>query len=212
MDYQAQKQTLQDHMTQMGVANPNVLRAIMGVEREAFVPLEMLQNAYVDLALPIAEGQTISQPSLVAYMTEQLQLKSTDRVLEVGTGSGYQTAILAKLAKEVFTIEIRPTLSDQAERILTTLDFQNVQFFVGNGMLGIPADAPFDAIIVTAAASEIPQALIEQLKVGGRMIIPVDAEEHQQLTLVVKSEDGIRMKELMPVRFVPIVEKVPDKH
>lgn len=212
MDYRAQKEMLREHMARMGVANPNVLRAIMGVEREAFVPLELLPDAYVDLALPIAEGQTISQPSLVAYMTEQLQLQPTDRVLEVGTGSGYQTAILAQLAKEVFTIEVREALSDEAERILTTLGYQNIQFFVGNGMLGIPADAPFDAIIITAAAEEIPQTLVDQLKIGGRMVIPLNVDHHQQLTLLVKSEDGLRTKELLPVRFVPIVEEDPKTH
>lgn len=199
-------------MKKIGVANANVLRAISHVQREAFLPVEWISNAYVDLPLPIDEEQTISQPSLVAFMTEQLNLRPQDRVLEIGTGSGYQTAVLAEIAAEVYTIEVRHRLSEKAQKILKKLNYKNIQFLVANGMLGWPSAAPFDAIIVTAAATEIPHTLTSQLKIGGRMVIPINIDHHQELTLVEKTEVGVNTRTLLPVRFVPIVPIDPNAH
>lgn len=186
-----------------GVKDSRVLEAIKKVPRHLFVP-ENLQNlAYNDEPLPIGSGQTISQPYIVAYMTEILELKQDDRVLEIGTGSGYQAAILAELVDSLFTIEILPQLSKNAAEILKKLEYENIYFKIGNGFYGWPENAPFDAIIVTAAPEKIPQPLIDQLNEGGRMIIPV-GDFFQELYLMRKTDSGIKKEKKLPVRFVPL--------
>jgi len=152
---------------------------------------------------PIGEGQTISQPYIVALMTELLSPHSSDKVLEIGTGSGYQAAILAELVKEVYTIEIIKELGNKAEQLLKSLGYQNIRLRVGDGYRGWPEQAPFDGILVTAAPGHIPQPLLDQLKVGGRMIIPV-GDSHQELMRITKEEKGIKKETILPVRFVPM--------
>ncbi len=186
-----------------GVKDPRVLEAMEKVPRHLFVPENLRYEAYQDEPLPIGYGQTISQPYIVAYMTEQLHLQKGDRVLEIGTGSGYQAAILAELADSVFTVEIVPELSIRAQKVLEALGYRNVQFKIGDGYEGWLEKAPFDAIIVTAAPDHVPQPLIEQLKDGGRLIIPV-GDFYQDLVLIEKKGQKISRKKLLPVRFVPM--------
>ena len=186
-----------------GIKDEQVLKALETIPRHLFVPDYLADEAYSDGPLPIGSGQTISQPYIVAYMSEQLDLKKTDRVLEVGTGSGYQAAVLAELVDSVFTIEIITELTEKAQKVLSELNYRNIKFKVGNGYHGWPEHAPFDAIIVTAAAEEIPQPLIDQLKVGGQLIIPV-GDFFQELILVKKEENGIKKEKKLPVRFVPL--------
>jgi len=186
-----------------GVKNQKVLEAVRKVPRHLFVPEHLKNQAYADEPLPIGSGQTISQPYIVAYMTEQLHLQENDRVLEVGTGSGYQAAILAELVDSVFTIEILPELSQQAQKVLQGLDYKNIEFKIGNGFYGWPEKAPFDAIIVTAAPENIPQPLVDQLQEGGRMIIPV-GDFFQELYLIRKTAKGLEKERKLPVRFVPL--------
>ncbi len=184
------------------------------VRREFFVPATQRRHADEDTALPIGCDQTISQPSLVARMTGELALTAHSRVLEIGTGSGYQTAILAEIASEVFTIERIPELADAARQRLATLGYRNLQFRTGDGALGWPEAAPFDAIIVTAAAENVPAALIEQLKPGGRMVVPVGSVrvDNQLLFRIEKDRDGtIAQHELFGVRFVPLIRDGPGK-
>nr|MBP7323249.1 protein-L-isoaspartate(D-aspartate) O-methyltransferase [Deltaproteobacteria bacterium] len=189
-----------------GVKDPRVLAAMKQVPRHLFVPEALRSLAYTDNALPLAEGQTISQPYIVAVMSEALALKPDDRVLEIGTGSGYQAAVLAQLTKEVYTIEIIEPLAKQATESLRMLGYKNVYVRLGDGYQGWPEKAPFDAIIVTAAPPEIPRALVQQLKEGGRLIVPVgDAGSVQKLIKAVKHGTTVRTEELMPVRFVPMV-------
>ncbi len=191
----------------MGIRDPAVLRAIAEVPRALFVPERMRGDANADRPLPIGFGQTISQPFVVAYMTEWLRLSGRERVLEVGTGSGYQTAILARLAAEVFSIEIIAPLAERARDVLLgTLGLRNVHLRVGDGAAGWEEAAPFDRIVVTAAAPEVPPALVAQLAPGGRMVLPVgDAPDLQVLRVVEKGNDGANVStDLMPVRFVPL--------
>ncbi len=182
-----------------------VLQAMRVIPRHEFVPEDMRPFAYENRPLPIGNNQTISQPYIVAVMTDILVPDSSDKVLEIGTGSGYQAAVLASLVDQVFTIEIVPPLGEQARATLERLGYTNVQTRIGDGYLGWPEEAPFDAIIVTAAANQIPPPLIEQLKAGGRMIIPVGNDSTgEQLTLIEKRMDGsIASRQVMPVRFVP---------
>ena len=187
-----------------GVQDPAVIAAMRHVPRHRFVPARYAVFAYIDGPLPIAYGQTISQPSLVASMTEELQLKKTDKVLEIGTGSGYQAAILAELVDKVLTIEILEPLARQAEQTLSELGYKNVRVRAGDGYLGWPEEAPFDAIIVTAAADDVPQPLLNQLTVGGRMILPV-GRAVQTLELYRRTAEGYERKTLTLVRFVPLV-------
>jgi protein-L-isoaspartate(D-aspartate) O-methyltransferase len=187
-----------------GVKDERLLAAMRKVERHKFIPAEFRHLAYKDTASPIGEDQTISQPYIVALMTELLQLKGEEKVLEIGTGSGYQAAILAELAKEVYTIEILPELAERAEKLLKKLGYQNIKVKTGNGYLGWPQDAPFDGIIITCAPEEVPAPLIEQLAVGGRMVVPV-GRGSQMLKLIVKKEGGIEEKSIIPVIFVPMV-------
>lgn len=185
------------------IRDQRVLEAMREVPRHRFVPLDYRDRAYLDRPLPIGLRQTISQPYIVAVMTELLRPKSTDRVLEIGTGSGYQAAVISRLVAKVYTIEIVPELAERAAKTLAELGYTNVEVSSGDGYRGIPSEAPFDGILVTAAPDEIPQPLIEQLAVGGRMVIPV-GNFYQQLTVIEKTEDGIRKRIVFPVRFVPM--------
>lgn len=186
-----------------GVVDQKVLTAMLRVPRERFVPEHLRERAYDDGPLPIGEGQTISQPYIVAYMTEQLRLKGGEKVLEIGTGSGYQAAVLAEIVREVYTIEIIEVLSLSAQKVLGDLGYKNIRFKVGDGYFGWKEQAPFDAIIITAAPFEIPSPLIEQLRVGGRLIAPV-GDTYQELLLITRTEEGILREPLIPVVFVPM--------
>ncbi len=192
-----------------GIKDPNVLRAMGTVPRHAFVPADMRKRAYADGALPIANEQTISQPYVVAFMTETLKLDPNSRVLEIGTGSGYQAAVCAEIAREVYTIEILKPLAKTASERLKSLGYTNVFVKAGDGYYGWPDKAPFDAIIGTAGAKRIPPPLVEQLKPAGRMVLPVqDRNGVQLLVLVTKNADGtLRKEEILPVRFVPMTGK-----
>ena len=189
-----------------GIMDAAVLRAMDEVPREHFVTNDYADIAYADQALPIACGQTISQPYVVAYMTERLDVQPEHRVLEVGTGSGYQTAILSRLAREVVTIERYRTLADAARTRLATLGFGNVEVVVGDGLAGVPDRAPFDRIIVTAAAEEIPPALVEQLAEGGVMVLPLGPHAGAQVIVkLTKTKEGFHREDLIGVRFVPLL-------
>ena len=189
------------------IKSESVLGAMLNVPRHLFVPENLQNYAYEDSPLPIGSGQTISQPYIVAYMSEQLELVPGTKILEIGTGSGYQAAILAYLGCEVYTIELLEELYEKAKETLAALHFDNVKIKHGNGYLGWPEEAPFDAIIVTAAPEDIPGALIEQLSEGGKMIIPVGRTHSvQMLKLIIKENGKIIEKELLPVSFVPMVK------
>lgn len=192
------------------ITDAKVLAAMLEVPRHEFVPVDLVESAYEDNALPIRLDQTISQPYIVAYMTQALELKGTERVLEIGTGSGYQAAVLARIVPEVYTIEILPGLKEQASAVLSRLGYRNIHFRVGDGYMGWPENAPFDRIIVTAAPESIPQPLIDQLKVGGRLVIPVGTFA-QDLVVVEKGESGIARRSTIPVRFVPMTGKAQEK-
>ncbi|MEC9367631.1 MAG: protein-L-isoaspartate(D-aspartate) O-methyltransferase [Pseudomonadota bacterium] len=190
-----------------GIRDTRVLRAMELVPREKFVDPAFVESAYDDSALPIECGQTISQPYIVAYMSEQLEPGPRDKVLEIGTGSGYQAAVLSYLCLRVYTIERYRELQKLAERRLSELGISNVTTIIGDGWLGWPPQAPFDRIIVTAAAPEPPKALLDQLKVGGRMILPLgESRDTQYLTRIDRTETGYEKKQLLPVRFVPMVK------
>ena len=190
-----------------GVANPDVVAALRHVPRHLFVPQAERERAYVDAPVPIGHGQTISQPYIVALMTDLLRLAPRARVLEIGTGSGYQAAVLAELGHQVYTIEIVSGLAEQAATRLSNLGYNAVHVRQGDGYYGWPEAAPFNGIVVTAAASQIPPPLLEQLKSGGRMVIPIGAAFLvQELMLIEKLVDGsIRTEALLPVAFVPLV-------
>jgi protein-L-isoaspartate(D-aspartate) O-methyltransferase len=192
-----------------GISDARVLDAMLRVPRYEFVPETDRHRAYEDSPLPIGDGQTISQPYVVALMLESLQLTPNDKVLEVGTGSGYVTALLAELAAQVFSIERHPALAENARKVLAARGYSNVRVFTGDGTLGLPAAAPFDAILVSAAAPNLPSTLLTQLRDGGRMIIPVGTEDSQQLQFIrmVNGQAVISLREL--VRFVPLVCKAP---
>ena len=190
-----------------GIKDKRIIDVMQSLPREAFVPDNLKTSAYVDGALPIGFDQTISQPSLVAYMTQLLELTGKEKVLEIGTGSGYQTAILAKLADRVYTIEIVKELHDKSKQTLESLGIINVEYKLGSGYDGWEEYAPFDRIMVTAAPPQIPPKLIEQLKENGRMVVPVGPQNQTQiLKLIVKTRDGIIEKDTHYVRFVPMVE------
>ena len=193
-------------MRRRGIGDANVLRALDEVPREHFVGQEFHDTAYADQALPISCGQTISQPYVVAYMTEQLGVEPQHRVLEVGTGSGYQAAILSRLAREVVSIERYRTLAEAARGRLATLGYQNVEVRVGDGLAGAPDRAPFDRIIVTAAAEAVPDALVEQLGEGGALLLPLGPHAGvQRLVKLTKAGDALQRQELLGVRFVPLL-------
>ncbi len=188
-----------------GVKDPAVVKAMLDVPRHLFVPTHHRDKAYGDYPLPIGEGQTISQPYVVALMTEALSLKPKDRVLEIGTGSGYQAAVLARIVSEVYTIEIRVGLAGKAKKRLKELGYDNVKVKYGDGYFGWLEYAPFDAIIITAAANHIPVPLIEQLREGGRLIIPLGSTLYlQTLTLARKVKGELKLTQMGPVAFVPM--------
>ena len=202
------QQMVSEQLEGRDIYSRSTLEAMKAVPRHLFVPKAQRPYAYVDGPLPIGHKQTISQPYIVAYMTQALRLKKTDKVLEVGTGSGYQAAVLAKTVDSVFTIEIVEQLGLQAKKRLAQLGYDTVTVRVGDGYHGWPEKAPFDAIMVTAGAEEIPEPLLEQLKEGGRMVIPVGPHNGiRDLVLVQKKKGRIRTKKLMPVRFVPFTRK-----
>ena len=188
------------------VTNAAVLQAMGRVPRHLFVPDDVRPFAYEDRPLPIGRGQTISQPYIVAYMTEALQLDPAHTVLEIGTGSGYQAAVLADIVRQVYSVEIVPDLAETARRAIAEAGYKNVEVRSGNGYLGWPDHAPFDRIIVTAAPAEIPQALVDQLAVGGVMVVPVGTA-FQEIVVVNRTPDGIVQKRTIEVRFVPMVSK-----
>ena len=190
-----------------GISDQAVLRAMEEVPREHFVAPALTDNAYADQALPIACGQTISQPYVVAYMTEQLEVEPQHRILEIGTGSGYQAAILSRLAREVVSIERYRTLADTARERLKTLGYSNVTILTGDGFAGAPERAPFDRIIVTAAAEEVPDALVDQLAEGGKMVLPLGPRNGTQhiVKLLKAAGGGLTRQNLIAVRFVPLL-------
>jgi protein-L-isoaspartate(D-aspartate) O-methyltransferase len=198
---------VESQIERRGVKDQNVLNAMCKVPRHEFVPNHLKKYAYADEPLPIGEDQTISQPYIVAYMTEQLQLKKNDKVLEIGTGSGYQAAILAEIVDSVFTIEIIDVLARRAEKTLKRIGYNNIFVKSGDGYKGWPEHAPFDAIIITAAPRKIPKPLVHQLTIGGRMILPV-GDFAQDLILIMKNEQGTIQKTLLPVRFVPMTGEI----
>ncbi len=202
-------QMVESQLRSRGIADQRVLDAMLRVPRHEFVPEASRSEAYDDHPLPIGEGQTISQPYIVAVMLEALEIKSGDRVLEIGTGSGYVTALLAELAGQVFSIERHGVLAARARDLLASLGYTNVKVLAGDGSTGLPANAPFDVILVSAAASEVPSPLLEQLAEGGRMIIPVGASDAQQLQLI-RIQHGRPVVSLRePVRFVPLIAGQP---
>jgi protein-L-isoaspartate(D-aspartate) O-methyltransferase len=205
-DYAAQRwEMIEKQMRRRGITDPAVLAAMLAVPRHEFVPEEIRSSAYEDAPLPIGGGQTISQPYIVAAMTAALHLRPGDRILEIGTGCGYQAAVLACLAKEVFTIERRAELASSASARLARLGYADAHVHCGDGTLGLPEFAPFDAILVAAAAPAIPKPLLAQLAEGGRMILPVGDTEHQELQLIERHGDAFPAKMLEGCRFVPLL-------
>jgi len=202
---QARRRMVEEQIAARGVRDPLVLAAMVGVPRHLFVPEGQWHHAHEDHPLPIGDGQTISQPYIVAAMTEALELTPGSRVLEVGTGSGYQTAILACIAKMVYTVEIIKSLSVQARLALLRLDIRNVRFRIGDGHDGWPEFAPYDRVIVTAAAETVPYPLAEQMVDGGKMVVPVGPPGMQTLVLGVKHGNKLVQRHLMGVAFVPFV-------
>jgi len=208
--YQAEREAMvRNQIAARGVRDNRVLEAMRQVPRHEFVPENLRTDAYNDHPLPISAGQTISQPYIVAFMTELLKPEPDDKVLEIGTGSGYQAAVLALLVDKVYTIEIVESLGQQARQRLNRLGYDNVEVRIGNGYKGWPEEAPFDGVIVTAAPEEIPQALIGQLAKGGRLIVPVGpVYGNQELMVVEKDQNGkVSRRSVLPVRFVPMVEE-----
>lgn len=205
-DFQMRRDAMVTEQIQArGIKNSRVLDALKKVKRHIFVPQEFRSYSYNDSPLPIGKNQTISQPYIVALMTELAEIKPNHKVLEIGTGSGYQTAILAELAEKVYSVEIIQDLAEQAEAKLTNLDYKNIKIIHADGYAGHPGEAPYDAIIVTAAADELPKELIAQLKTGSRIIIPI-GEYIQELYVVKKNNDGsLEQQTTIPVRFVPLV-------
>lgn len=205
-EFSAQRRKLIELLKSRGITKTRVLEAMLKVPRHKFVPASHRNLAYQNRALPISHEQTISQPFIVGYMTEAAEIEPGEKVLEIGTGSGYQAAVLAELAKQVYTIEIIPALSDSAQNLLRDMGYKNVQVKTGNGYLGWPEHALFDAIIVTAAPDEVPQALVDQLGVGGKMVVPVGSGL-QQMVIITRNESGVLERRTIPVAFVPMVGK-----
>lgn len=198
---------VREQIESRGIHDLRVLEAMRSVPRHLFVPPELIWEAYDDNPLPIGEGQTISQPYMVAWMTELLRLKGEEKVLEVGTGSGYQAAILGRLAREVWSVEKEESLARQAEERLRRLGLDNVRVVVGDGSRGLPEHAPYDAVMVTAGSPNIPQPLLEQLAEGGRLVIPVGPSSLQMLNLVIREGNDFRREEKGGCVFVPLVGK-----
>ena len=204
-DYSRARHLLVEGLRGKGIKDSRVLAAMERVPREAFVPAQYRRFAYEDTALPIGEEQTISQPFVVALMMEALQLRGHEKVLEIGTGSGYQTALLAELAAWVSSVERLPSLAGTAARLLQRMGYTSVDIHVADGTLGWPSEAPYQGIVVTAAASEIPGPLLTQLADGGRLVIPVGPHYAQSLVLVTKQKGRLAHRDLGPVRFVPLI-------
>jgi protein-L-isoaspartate(D-aspartate) O-methyltransferase len=206
MEYEKERRMMVDgQLRSRGIKDPRVLAAMETVDRHLFVRDDLRDAAYEDRALPTGEGQTISQPYMVAVMTELLELKGDERVLEVGTGSGYQSAVLSLLASEVFTVERVHSLAVRAESLLIKLGYLNVHVYTGDGTLGLPDYAPYDAIIVTAAAPKIPDAFVTQMKMGGRLVLPVGTRASQILYQLRKTPAGMSSSVSTPCVFVPLV-------
>src|SRR5882757_1100201 len=202
----AERMEFQLAMRRRGISSREVLRAMDVVPREQFVLPDYAQLAYADQAMPISCGQTISQPYVVAYMTEQLEVHRDHRVLEIGTGSGYQAAVLSQLAGEVYSVERYRTLADRARETLGKLNYTNVTVVAGDGLGGLPAHAPYDRIIVTAAAESVPQTLVDELTEGGIMVLPLGAHSGpQRIVRLTRTKDGVTSQELIWVRFVPLL-------
>lgn len=200
------KRMVEEQIISRGIKDKKLLEAMLEVPRHKFVPEEWQEYSYSDGPLPIGYGQTISQPYIVALMTELLGLSSGDKVLEIGTGSGYQAAILSRIGCSVYTVEIVKELSESAENAIIELGYENVHFRVGDGYEGWEEYSPYDAIVVTASPPEIPQPLLDQLKTGGKMVMPV-GKDHQELELITKTESGRDIKDIIPVAFVPMTGK-----
>ncbi len=195
-----------------GITDPKVLAAMRSVPRHRFVPARIISSAYADTALPIGEGQTISQPYVVALMTASLKLELSHRVLEIGTGSGYQAAVLAEIVKEVYSIEIKEKLHNRSRQLLNSLGYRNIVSRHGDGYFGWEEAAPFDAIMITAAVNHVPPPLLKQLKPGGRLILPLgNPFSYQNLTLVTKTEKGYKTRQITGVLFVPMTGVALDK-
>ena len=207
---EALRERLVSKIVAHGISDEKVIAAMKNVRRHEFVPEKYRSDAYDDRPLPIGLKQTISQPFVVAYMTQMLKLDGDEKVLEIGTGSGYQAAVLAEIVDEVYTIEILEPLAKSAEKTLKRLGYDDVVVMAGDGYRGWPEHAPFDAIIVTAAPDHIPQPLVEQLAIGGRMVIPV-GKWGQKLTLITKDKDGVKKQEDLPVIFVPMTGEAQEK-
>lgn len=203
----ARQKMIEEQLIKRGIQNPRVLQAMGKVPRHLFVDKSLADKAYEDTPLPIGFSQTISQPYMVAIMTELLDLKGEEKVLEVGTGSGYQAAVLAELCRLVISIERHAELAEQAQKKLQELGYTNIEIKVGDGTLGWPEQAPYDGIVVTAGAPEIPPELIKQLVEGGRMTIPVGDVTHQELLLVTKHKEGYNSKAICGCIFVPLIGK-----
>lgn len=205
MDYAlSRKRMVDDQLIPRGISDKKVLDLFGRVERHKFVPEGLRSSAYGDFPLAIGEGQTISQPYIVALMTESLRLRETDKVLEIGTGSGYQTVFLAELAKDVYTVEKYDSLSGRAKEIFDGLGYENIKVRVGDGTDGWQEFAPYDKIVVTAAAVDAPKPLVEQLKAGGRLLIPIGGRYSQVLTAIDKAKEGIKREDICGCVFVPL--------
>ncbi len=204
-EFAARRRKLVKLLKSEGIST-SVLDALLKVPRHKFVPSDYRDLAYENRPLPIGHEQTISQPFIVGYMTEAAEIAPGEKVLEIGTGSGYQAAVLAELAKEVYSIEIIPPLAESARTLLGKMGYKNVQVKTGNGYLGWPEHAPFDAILVTAAPDVVPQALVDQLAVNGKMVVPVGTS-FQQMVIITRSESGVVERRTIPVRFVPMTGK-----
>ena len=200
------RKKLVDSIREKGITDENVLEAMMNIPRHFFLDTALQDIAYEDRAFPISEGQTISQPYTVAYQTLLLHVKQYDKVLEIGTGSVYQATVLAEMGAQVFTIERQKNLYEKSKNFIFRSKYPNIKFFYGDGFEGLPTYAPFDKIIITAAAPEIPPKLLEQLKVGGKMVIPVDEGKYQRMLRITKKEDGFEEEAFENFSFVPMLK------
>jgi protein-L-isoaspartate(D-aspartate) O-methyltransferase len=205
-NFARQRRRLVEQLKAEGIKSQGVLDALLKVPRHKFVPSSSRHFSYENRPLPIGQSQTISQPFIVGYMTEAAEIAPGEKVLEIGTGSGYQAAVLAELAKQVYTIEIIPELAEGARTVLRELGYKNVEVRTGNGYAGWPEHAPFDAIVVTAAPDEVPKALVEQLAVRGKMVVPVGSG-FQQMVIINRTESGVVERRTIPVAFVPMTGK-----